>query len=129
MLAGCSQEEKSAPLPDLPKVELPEGVVGKYVGRLPCDNCKARVVRMELLADSNVTVEQTFVTDTMKTDSLTGKFTMDSGRVVVTFPEGNHWRFQIEKSGSLSMLTAKGTVYVDENGMKADLIRILKIPV
>ena len=127
-LAGC-ESEKPAPLPELPKVELPEGIVGKYAGRLPCDNCKARMVRMEILADSSVAIEEIFVTDTATTDSLTGKFTLDSGRVVVTFPEGNRWRFEVGKSGNLALLTPKGTVYVDENGMKADLIRILKIPV
>ena len=68
LFIACS-EEKSEPLPDLPKVELPEGVVGQYTGRLPCDNCKARVVRMELLADSSVAVEQSSSSLTKSTPS------------------------------------------------------------
>lgn len=128
-LAGCEKEaEKPAALPELPKVEIPEGVVGFYAGRLPCDNCKMKMVRMELLADSSVSVVQSIMTDSVKTDTLAGKFAMDSGKVAVTLSEGTHWKFQVEKSGALSLLTGAGTVYQDENGMKVDLIRILNVP-
>ena len=126
-LAGCSKDEP-APLPELPKVEVPEGLVGLYSGRLPCENCKARVVRMELAEDSTVLFVQTLVADTMKTDSLKGKFSVASGKVTVELEGAPHLIFLIESSGALSMLTGAGTVYEDENGMKADLIRIYNVP-
>ena len=127
LVVGCSKEEP-APLPDLPKIEVPEGLIGLYSGRLPCDNCKARMVRMVLAEDSTVSFVQTFVTDTMKTDSLRGKFTVDSGKVSIEVENGIHLKFLVEKSGALYMLTGAGTVYEDEDGMKADLIRIYNVP-
>lgn len=128
-LVGCEKEgEKPAPLPELPKVEIPEGVVGFYAGRLPCDNCKVRMVRMTLAEDSSVTVVQNIMTDSVKSDTLSGKFSIDSGKVAVALSEGARWNFQVEKSGALSLLTGAGTVYQDENGMKVDLIRILNVP-
>lgn len=127
LVVGCSKEEP-APLPDLPKVEVPEGLVGLYSGRLPCDNCKARMVRMVLSEDSTVSFVQTFVTDTMKTDSLKGKFSLDSGKVTIDIENGPQMKFLVEKSGSLSMLTGSGTMYVDQDSMKADLIRIYNVP-
>lgn len=126
-LAGCNKEEP-APLPDLPKVEIPEGVVGFYTGRLPCDNCKVRMVRMTLAEDSSVSVVQTVLTDSQKTDTLAGRFSVDSGKVAVVLSEGTHWNFQVERSGTLSLLTGAGTVYEDENGVRVDLIRILNRP-
>ena len=126
-LAGCNKEEP-APLPDLPKVELPETIVGFYTGRLPCENCKVRMVRMTLAEDSSVTVIQNIMTDSMKTDTLVGRFSIDSGKVAVALSEGTRWNFQVEKSGSLSLLTGAGTVYEDENGVRVDLIRILNLP-
>ena len=70
LLVGCSKEEP-APLPALKPVELPKNTAGLYSGRLPCDECKMRMIRMELAEDSSATLVQTVVTDTMKTD--TGK--------------------------------------------------------
>ena len=66
---GCSKEEPK-PLPPLEKVALPESVIGMYSGKLPCDNCKARMVRLVLAEDSSVSAVQTVVTDSMKTDTL-----------------------------------------------------------
>lgn len=126
-LAGCNKEEP-APLLDLPKVEIPEGLVGLYSGRLPCENCKARVVRMELAEDSTVLFVQTLVADTMKTDSLKGRFSVSSGKVSIELDGAPRLIFLVEGSGALSMLTGAGTVYEDENGMKADLIRIYSVP-
>lgn len=127
LLVGCSKEEP-APLPDLPKVELPKGLAGLYSGRLPCENCKVRMVQMTLAEDSTLVFKQTIRTDTMKTDSLKGKYSFSDGKVSVEIEDGTHLNFLVEKSGALSMLTGAGTVYVDENGMKADLIRIYNMP-
>lgn len=128
LLAGCTEEEKPAPLPELPKVELPEGLVGLYVGRLPCDNCKARLVRLELAEDSTVTAVETVHTNTAKVDTLKGKFSAAEGKVSVVLDNGAKWNFQVGNSGALSLLTGAGTVYKDENDMPADLIRIINKP-
>lgn len=128
MLNACSQEEKSAPLPDLPKVELPKGIAGLYVGRLPCDNCKARMVRMEIAEDSTVSVVETVIVDTAKVDSLKGRFSGMEGKVFVSLDNGTKWNFQVGKSGALSLLTGTGDVYRDKDGMPADLIRIINKP-
>ena len=125
--AACSKEEP-APLPDLPKVEIPEGLPGLYSGRLPCENCKARGVRMELAEDSTLLFIQTIITDTAKVDSLKGKYSFSDGKVAVVLDDGLHLNFAVEKYGALSMLTGAGTVYLDENGMKADLIKIITAP-
>ena len=124
---ACSKEEP-APLPDLPKVEIPEALPGLYSGRLPCENCKARGVRMELAEDSTLLFVQTLVTDTAKVDTLKGKYSFNDGKVAVVLDDGQHLNFVVDKYGALSMLTGAGTVYLDENGMKADLIRILNAP-
>ena len=128
MFSACSQEEKNAPLPDLPKVELPKGLAGLYVGRLPCDNCKARMVHMEIAEDSSVSVVETVIVDTAKADSLKGRFSQVEGKVVVALDNGAKWNFQVGNSGALSLLTGTGEVYRDENGMPADLIRIINKP-
>jgi hypothetical protein len=128
LLAGCSQEEKSAPLPELPKVELPKGFAGFYTGRLPCDNCKVRMVRMELAEDSSVFAIETILTDVLKGDSLKGTYSTADDKVYVTFDNGKKWNFQLGNSGALSLLTGAGTVYKDENDMPADLIRIINKP-
>ncbi len=128
LLAGCSQEEKSAPLPDLPKVELPKGLAGLYSGRLPCENCKARMVRLELAEDSTVVAVESVLTDTTKTDTLSGKYSAADGKVSVELGNGAKWNFVVGKSGALSLLTGAGTVYKDENDMPADLIRIINKP-
>ena len=128
VLSGCSQEKESAPLPDLPKVELPEGLAGLYSGRLPCDNCKMRMVRMELAEDSTASVIETVLTDTSKVDSLQGKYSTVDGTVKVELANGAKWNFKVGKSGALSLLTGAGTVYKDENDLPADLIRIINKP-
>lgn len=127
LLAGCSKEEP-APLPELPKVEIPETLVGLYSGRLPCENCKARGVRMELAEDSTLLFVQTLMTDTVKVDSLRGKYSFGDGKVSVVLDDGLRLNFAVDKYGALSMLTGAGTVYLDENGMKADLIKIITAP-
>ena len=128
VLSGCSQEKESAPLPDLPKVELPEGLAGLYSGRLPCDNCKMRMVRMELAEDSTASVIETVLTDTSKVDTLQGKYAAADGTVKVELANGAKWNFKVGKSGALSLLTGAGTVYKDENDLPADLIRIINKP-
>lgn len=127
LFAACSKEEQ-APLPDLPKVSMPEGVVGNYSGRLPCENCKSLMAKMALLEDSSAVVVQTLFAETTTTDTLKGTFSCEPGKVLVTLGEGKKLNFQVGKSGALSLLTGAGTVYEFSDGMPADFIRILKQP-
>ena len=128
VLLGCSKEEQ-APLPPLKKIEVPEGVVGFYSGRLPCDNCKGKVVKAELKEDSSVVFIQNIVRgstpDSVETDTLSGRFTFDGERLSMELSEGKvRYRFQQGSYGSLALLTGAGTVYKDQDGFKAELIRI-----
>jgi len=128
VLLGCSKEER-ATLPPLKKIEVPEGVVGFYSGRLPCDNCKGKVVKAELKEDSSVVFIQNIVRgstpDSVGTDTLSGRFTFDGDKLSMELSEGKvRYRFQQGSYGSLTLLTGAGTVYKDQDGFKAELIRI-----
>ena len=128
VLLGCSKEEQT-PLPPLKKIEVPEGVVGFYSGRLPCDNCKGNVVKAELKEDSSVVFIQNIVRgstpDSVETDTLSGRFTFDGDKLSMELSEGKvRYRFQQGSYGSLALLTGAGTVYKDQDGFKAERIRI-----
>lgn len=126
-LMAC-EEEKSAPLPDLPPIEIPKDVPGLYSGRLPCDDCTSRMVRMTLGEDSSVEAIQLVLKDTMETDSLKGTYSITDSTIKVTLAgDKGHWNFKRAKFGNLQYMTAAGTVYEDEDGMKAELIRIFKV--
>ena len=129
VLASC-EEEKSEPLPDLPPIEIPKEVPGLYFGRLPCDDCTSRMVRMTLGEDSSVEAIQLILRDTMETDSLKGTYSVSDSSIKVTL-EGDkgHWNFKRAKFGNLHYMTAAGTVYEDKDGLKAEMIRIFKVPV
>ena len=88
LLLGCSKEESApAPLPPLKKIEVPEGAVGFYSGRLPCDNCKAKVVKAQLKEDSSVVFIQNMIRgatpDSIDTDTLLGRFTMAGDKMTM----------------------------------------------
>lgn len=128
VLLGCSKEEQ-APLPPLKKIEVPEGVVGFYSGRLPCDNCKGNVVKAELKEDSSVVFIQNIVRgstpDSVETDTLSGRYSLEGDKLSMELSEGKiRYRFQQGSYGSLALLTGAGTVYKDQDGFKAELIRI-----
>ena len=126
-LMAC-EEEKSAPLPDLPPIEIPKDVPGLYSGRLPCDDCTSRMVRMTLGEDSSVEAIQLVLKDTMETDSLKGTYSITDSTIKVTLAgDKGHWNFKRAKFGNLQYMTAAGTVYEDEDGMKAEVIRIFKV--
>lgn len=130
LLLGCSKEENTpAPLPPLKKIEVPEGAVGFYSGRLPCDNCKANVVKVLLKEDSSVVFVQNIVRgstpDSIDTDTLSGHFTMAGDKMTMELSEGKvRYHFQQGSYGSFALLTGAGTVYRDQDGFKAELIRV-----
>lgn len=124
---ACGSEEKSEPLPDLPPIEIPKDVYGLYSGRLPCDDCTSRMVRMTLGEDNTVEAVQVILRDTMTTDTLKGTYVVTDSTIKVSLSEDKmHWNFKRAKFGNLTYLTAAGTVYEDEDGMTADLIHIFK---
>ena len=131
LFLGCSKEEP-APLPPVEKVELPKSTTGLYMGRLPCENCKANMVQLELKEDSSATALQKIVLDSTETDpkvdTLHGTFSMNGDILSVSLSNGSIlWKFKQGTHGSFALLTGAGTVYEDENGMKADFIKIYKI--
>lgn len=129
LFVGCSKEEAPAPLPALKPVELPKNTAGFYSGRLPCDDCKMRMVRAELLEDSSVTFVQTVVTDTMKTDTLKGTYSVNGEILSMSLSEASmNLKFKRDSLGNMALLTGAGTVYEDADGMTAELIRILRNP-
>lgn len=128
-LFDCS-EEKTEPLPDLPAIELPKELPGLYSGRMPCDDCKVKMIRLTLNEDMSAEVVQTRVQDTLITDTLKGSYVVTDSTVKVSLSDNSiGWNYKRGASGTLSYITSAGTLYEDENGMHADLIRIFKAPV
>ena len=130
VLFGCSKEESApATLPPLKKIEVPEGVVGLYSGRLPCDSCMANMVKVQLKEDSSVvfirSIARGSTSDSIDTDTLSGRFTMAGDKLSMELSEGKvRYHFQQGSYGSFALLTGAGTVYKDQDGFKAELIRI-----
>jgi len=132
LFSGCSKDEP-APLPSLKKIETPEGIVGLYSGRLPCDSCKANMVNVELKEDSTAVVVQSIAQgesmDSIQTDTLQGTYSLSEDKLTMVLSNGQvRWIFQKGSYGSFSLLTGAGTVYVDQEGFKAELIRIYTAP-
>ena len=127
-LLACS-EEKSEPLPDLPRVEVPSELAGQYSGQLPCDNCKALIVRAVLAADSSVAVIRTLIMDTISVDTLKGKYAVGSDSVItLSVNDWRNWSFKRNAMGNLELLNGSGQVYLNEDGLKCELVRIFTMP-
>lgn len=128
-LLSCS-EEKSEPLPELPPVEIPSDVSGTYSGQLPCDDCKAQMVRAILSADSSATVVRTLVQDSIVVDTLQGKFSVGADSVVsIAVGDGRYsWKFKRSAIGNLALMNGSGEIYVDEDSLKCELIRLFVTP-
>ena len=128
LLVACS-EEKSEPLPDLPPVEIPKDVPGLYSGRLPCDDCTSRMVRMTLSEDNSVVATQLTLRDTMETDTLRGSYVVTDSAIKISLSENQlHWNFKRIKFGNLRYMTSAGVPYEDKDGLHADFIRVYKSP-
>ena len=126
LFVACS-EEKSEPLPDLPPVEIPKDVPGLYSGRLPCDDCTSRMVRMTLAEDNSVVATQLTLRDTMVTDTLRGSYVVTDSAIKISLSENQvHWNFKRIKFGNLRYMTSAGVPYEDKDGLHADFIRIYK---
>ncbi len=125
-LLACS-EEKSEPLPDLAPVEIPKEIMGLYSGRMPCDDCTSRMVRMSLAENHSVEAVQLTLRDTIETDTLRGTYSVTDSSIGVSL-SGNrvHWKFKRIKFGNLRYMTSAGVPYEDKDGLHADLIKIYK---
>jgi len=127
-LLACS-EQKSEPLPELPRMEIPSELAGLYSGQLPCDNCKALIVRVVLSADSGVTMVRTQVMDTIVVDTLQGSYAMGADSVITfSMPAWRNWNYKRNSMGNLELLNGSGQVYLNEDGLKCELIRIFTMP-
>lgn len=125
---ACS-EEKSEPLPELPRVEVPSELAGQYSGQLPCDNCKALIIRSVFAADSSVSVVRTIVMDTMAVDTLQGTYEVSSDSIItMSLPNWRTWKFKRNAMGNLELLNNDGQVYLNEDGLKNELVRIFTMP-
>ena len=124
LFMACS-EQKSEPLPDLPPVEIPADVFGFYSGQMPCDDCKQRVVDMDLQNDGNVFAVQITMKDSTQVDTLRGTFVFADSIVKIDFSNNIHWAFKRDKVGNLAFMKL-GDVYRDADGMKAVMVRFYK---
>ena len=125
LFVGCS-DQKSEPLPDLPPVEIPADVFGFYSGILPCENCKQRVVDMDLLNDGKAVVVESIMKDSVSVDTLRGTFVYADSIVKVSLSDNSvRWDFKRDKVGNLAFMKFCD-VYRDADGVKAVLIRFYK---
>ncbi len=125
LFVGCS-EEKKEPLPDLPPVEIPADVFGYYMGKMPCDDCKQRVLEMDLLNDGSAQVIESVLKDSLHVDTLHGTFVYADSIVKLSLTENNAaWAFKRDRVGNLALMKF-GSVYRDAEGMKAVLVRFYK---
>ena len=125
LFVGCS-EEKKEPLPDLPPVEIPADVFGYYMGKMPCDDCKQRVLEMDLLNDGSAQVIESVLKDSLHVDTLHGTFVYADSIVKLSLTGNNaSWAFKRDRVGNLALMKF-GSVYRDAEGMKAVLVRFYK---
>jgi hypothetical protein len=87
------------------------------------------VVKAELKEDSSVVFIRSIVRgstpDSVETDTLSGRYSLEGDKLSMELSEGGvHYKFQRDSYGSLALLTGAGTVYRDQDDMKAELIRI-----
>lgn len=84
------------------------------------------MVRATLSADSNATIVRTLVMDSITVDTLQGKFTLSADSVIaVTVGDGRYsWKFKRGAMGNLSLMNGSGGIYVDEDSLKCELVRL-----
>lgn len=127
---GCKKENPT-PLKELSPIEIPAEITGIYSGRLPCDDCKARLIKMNLMENDSAEVIETLVADSLNVDTLKGVYAVtDSTIFVEIFSKNSSEKLRFFRStfGNLSFMTSALTIYKDENGMGMDLIKIFKSP-
>ncbi len=135
-LFACTQSEEQkksdkieADLKSLPKlspIKIPEGVVGLYIGNLPCDACESRRIRMNLDSSGNAQIEEIFLAE--KTDTLksTATYRDSADYLLVRFDDGKRFLNFLKRGGtSLEYLNIEGKPYEDSDE-PYHLIRILR---
>ncbi len=133
---ACTQSEEQkksdkieADLKNLPKlspIKIPEGVVGLYIGTLPCDECESHRIRMELDSNGNAQIEEIFLS--AKTDTLKSSATYrdSADYILLRFDDGKRFMNFLKRGGtSLEYLNIEGKPYEDSEEPYR-LIRILK---
>lgn len=123
---GCGQEEKQ-PLPDLPKIAIPQGVAGNYAGRLPIENAKAHQIQLKLDSLGVAYLTEHVFRDSLQTtfDTLTYK---DSAEVLSLYFKNSSKVWHFKKSGETQyvFLNPVGEPFLDPDSNFYTLFRILK---
>ncbi len=136
LVFACTQSEEQkksdkieADLKNLPKlspIKIPEGVVGLYIGTLPCDECETRRIRMELDSNGNAQIEEIFFSAKPDTLKSSATFRDSADYILVRFDDGKRFMNFLKRGGtSLEYLNAEGKPYEDSEEPYR-LIRILQ---
>lgn len=136
LVFACTQSEEQkksdkieADLKNLPKlspIKIPEGVVGLYIGTLPCDECETRRIRMELDSNGNAQIEEFFFSAKPDTLKSSATFRDSADYILVRFDDGKRFMNFLKRGGtSLEYLNAEGKPYEDSEEPYR-LIRILQ---
>lgn len=136
LVFACTQSEEEkksdrieADLKNLPKlapIEIPKGVVGLYIGNLPCDECESRRIRMNLDSSGTAQIEEVFFS--AKTDTLksTATYRDSADYILVRFDDGKRFMNFLKRGGtSLEYLNIEGKPY-ENSDEPYHLIRILR---
>lgn len=91
------------------------------------------MVKVELKEDSSAVVIQNIAMgttqDSIQADTLQGTFSLSDDKLTLVLSNGQvRWIFQKGSYGSFSLLTGAGTVYTDQEGFRAELVRIYTNP-
>lgn len=123
-------EKKEQAFVPLKKIEIPDTVIGFYVGELPCDDCKKLQVKIDLDSTGKAFVEETFVRDSIFKVKSDATYTDILDVVTIAFPNSNKkWQFKRKNILSLIYLDLSGEPSYMESGLPYQLLKILKRPV
>lgn len=123
-------EKKEQAFVPLKKIEIPDTVIGFYVGELPCDDCKKLQVKIDLDSTGKAFVEETFVRDSIFKVKSDATYTDTLDVVTIAFPNSNKkWQFKRKNILSLIYLDLSGEPSYMESGLPYQLLKILKRPV
>lgn len=88
------------------------------------------MVRATLSADSSATIVRTLVVDSITVDTLQGKFSMSADSVIaINVGDGRYsWKFKRSAVGNLTLMNGAGGIYVDEDSLKCELLRLYSTP-
>lgn len=123
-------EKKEQSFAPLKKIEIPDTVIGFYVGELPCDDCKKLQVKIDLDSTGKASVEEVFFRDSISKVESAATYKDSLDVVTITFPNKNKkWQFKRKNILSLIYLDFSGEPSYMDSGLPYQLLKILKRPV